>query len=406
MTHCRLSLVGQAVLVFVMVLAVGCGNTAKPVEEAEIVFYPPAPDLPRLQFLMSFSDADRWLKKDESSGVSSFTDFIIGTNKEEAEDTVFSRPYGLGVRDGKLYVCDVDSSRIHVVNMKDGTYSTLGKPKQLRKPVNITFGPNGLAYVCDMSLRKVAVFDSSDRFVKYLGQKNNCAPADLAILGDELIVIDAMNKEVQAWSMDGKFIARIARKGTLPGELAMPTNLAVSSDGRIFVADTAASIVNVYNRKGTYLRPVGSPGDRPGFFARPKGVAIDPSGILYVTDAHWEVIQMFSAEGGLLLFFGGPNPKKPSGMSLPAGVIIDKTALPLFQSYIDPDFNAEYLVFLANQHGPNKICVYAYGKSKTGKYIPIKHDPKATKAPPPKPGKKREVPKESGAGKTPQTPTS
>jgi len=339
-------------------LAAGCGE--KKTVAAESIYYPAAPDPPRLQFLMTFSHADHWV---ESS--SSFADFIVG--KREKPDTRIKTPYGIRAANGKLYICDLAGARVHVIDVAGKSYGVLGRRGQLKRPVHITIAPDGTKYVCDTSLRKVAVFNARDKFVKYLGDPRTCNPVDLAIYGDELIVADITGAEVEVWGLDGKFRRLLARKGQGPGELQMPTNVTVSPSGQIYVADTVASIINVYDIRGHYLRSVGAPGDRPGFFARPKGIAIDPKGIVYTTDAQWEMVQIFDPAGRLLLYFGGASPK-PEGMGMPAGITVDRTSLPAFQKYVDKDFRPEYLVFVTNQFGNNKIGVYAFGRSATAKY--------------------------------------
>jgi len=384
--------------VLALLLAVGCGPKVKPPEEDKI-FYPKAPDLPRLQFLTSFSNTGEWVNPAADKGGFNFTDFLLGTTdgSEEEFDVEIDMPYGLGVRDGKLYVCDVGIKVVHVIDMKNRTYKRLGDKRILKNPVNITFAPDGTAYVCDTGVSRVAVFDKEDKFVKYLGSARYCEPMDLAIRGDELIVANAKKRTIEAWGKDGVIHGELAKGGELPGQLMRPTNVAIAPDGNIFVCDTGSSIVNVYNREGTYLRSFGAPGDRPGFFARPKGIAIDDEGIVYVADAQWQNVQMFAPSGGFLLIFGGANNLR-GGMSIPACAVIDKTMLPLFKSYIDPDFQAEYLLFLSNQYGRNKVAVYAYGKSRTGKYIPVKHAPEATTAPAPKTGEDPKSPTSAPAG--------
>ena len=71
--------------------------------------------------------------------------------------------------------------------------------------------------------------------------------------------------------------------------------------------------------------------------------------------------------GRLLIYFGGASPK-PEGMGLPAGIAIDTTSLPYFQQFVSKDFQPEYLLFVANQFGPqHKIGVYAFGNSELAK---------------------------------------
>jgi sugar lactone lactonase YvrE len=309
---------------------------------------------------MSFSSAQGWAERR-----SSFADFIVG--QEASTEGEITAPYGLAARDGKVYICDLGNHTVHVVDMARKAYAKLGGSKLLQNPVNITIAADGTKYVCDTGLRKVVVFDAEDRFLRFLGDPAKCTPSALAVYGGELYVADVGGAEVEVWAMDGKLKRVIARKGTGPADLHMPTNIAIGPGGRVFVSDTVASTINVYDTKGDYLGSVGAPGDSPGFFARPKGIAIDPAGRIYAADAQWEIVQLFAPDGQLLLFFGGGGPD-PQGMGMPAGLAIDATSLPAFRSYVDKDFVPEYLLFVANQFGKHKIGVYAFGRSTKADY--------------------------------------
>ncbi|HDZ20987.1 hypothetical protein LCGC14_0254130 [marine sediment metagenome] len=369
------SITGRIIVLLALVFLVGCGEETPEISQA--IFYPPAPDLPRLQFLLSFSDLEQW-----SHRKSSFADFIVGSEVSSAGE--ITSPYGVAARNGKIYICDIARGRVHVIDVAAKTHGQLGDASNIRKPVNITIDTDGTKYVCDTMAERVVVFDADDQFVRFIDNGATCNPIDLVVDGDELIVADVADAEVEAWSRDGKFLRLIAKNGKGPGELRDPRNLAIDSKGRIFVSDTVASIINIYNRRGQFIGYIGAPGDRPGFFARPKGIAIDPDDIIYTADAQWEIVQLFEPEGRLLMFFGGAA-AGPEGMGMPAGLAIDTTSIDAFADYIDEDFEAEYLLFVANQFGKNKIGVYAFGKSKSATYPPmIKRT--ATKPPSPKSG--------------------
>jgi hypothetical protein len=169
---------------------------------------------------------------------------------------------------------------------------------------------------------------------------------------------------VEVWSKEGQRLRALSRHGQGPDELDRPTNLAIGPDRRIYVSDTMAQQVKIFDREGQYQGSIGKPGTTIGSFARPKGIAVDDQGHVYVSDAQWRVVQVFTSDDKLLTVISGMGGKAP-GVVLPAGLAIDKTSLKTFEKYIDPDFAAEYLVFLVNQHGRNKVSVYAYGKSKS-----------------------------------------
>ena len=344
-----------ALVAFSLAILTGCGPR-KPAEVLAPVFYPPSPDQPRLQFLVSFSEADRWAEHR-----SSFSDFILGRKKEM--DAEIRHPYGIAARGGRIYICDVGLHKVHVVDVVNKSYGVLGTPEQVANPVNITIGADGTKYVCDTRQGLIAVFDKDDRFVKHLGDPQRCVPSDVAIGEGKLFVADIANGEIEVWSEDGTPLATFSRKGCGHDELRMPTNLALGPNGHVFVVDTELATVKEFDQQGRYIKSIGEPGDRPGFFARPKGIAIDADGHIYVADAQGEIIQVFSPEGWLLLYFGGVQ-TGPAGMGLPAGVALDATSLGAFQQFVDKTFEPHYLLFVANQFGMNKIGVYAFGGPK------------------------------------------
>jgi hypothetical protein len=142
--------------------------------------------------------------------------------------------------------------------------------------------------------------------------------------------------------------------------LGAPANLWVEGE-KVYVSDLGAFSVRVFDRDGRYLRSIGSLGQGFGQFSRPKGVAVDRSGLVYVVDAASENVQVFDPEGRLLMFFGGPY-EGPGGMWLPAQVSISYADVDLFRSYVDPRFEAQYLILVTNQYGPDRVNVYAFVK--------------------------------------------
>jgi DNA-binding beta-propeller fold protein YncE len=332
----------------------GCVGGRPPVAEAPI-FYPATQ--PRVQFLTGFSDADAWAQRH-----SSFAQFIVGTPQTNGHEIV--SPYGLAVRDGRMYICDLGAHRVHVIDMAAKTYSALGTPQQVVNPVHVTIAPDGTKYVCDTDPKRkvVVVFDAQDRFVRDMTAPQGGSPIDLALWKDNLVVADVEGGRVQVWTRDGQFVRDIAGHGDGPADLHRPTNLAIGPDGLIFVTDTDLQVVKVYDQDGHFVRSIGQPGDRPGNFARPKGIAVDPEERVYVADAQWDVIQLFTAEGQILLNI----PEQPAeavrdALELPAGLTIDSSSLSFFKQFVAPDFVPEYLLFVANQFGRNRVGVYAFG---------------------------------------------
>ena len=104
----------------------------------------------------------------------------------------------------------------------------------------------------------------------------------------------------------------------------------------------------------------GRQGVGPGQFARPRGLAVDHEGHLYVVDAATQLVQLFDREGRLLMFFGNPSGSGPGVTSLPAGIAVDYDNVGYFEKFVAPGHKLDYVVFLTNQYGDQKISVYGF----------------------------------------------
>ncbi|MDD4889300.1 MAG: 6-bladed beta-propeller [Phycisphaerae bacterium] len=355
----------QRIALCLLALMVAAASGCKPLASttglqlpSERIYYPRLPDQPRYQFLASFSDTAAWAGKSETS----FSQFIAGTSKQESPKTKIVNPYGIAVGDGKLYICDIGVNAVHVVDFAGNRSYLLGSPKTLVRPGSITIAPDGTRYVCDIGLRKVAVFDSQDRFVKYLGDPERCAPADVAVYRDELYVVDAMGGRIEVWSKAGELKRTIAQAGRGPDQFQRPGSVAIDPDGLIYVTDVIGSAIKVFDQGGKMVRELATAGDTPGSLARPKGLRIDAAnGLVYVADPHFDTVQVFNFEGQVMLFIREQN-NLPQGMISPTWIAMDTSCLPYFKKYIASDFQVEYLLFVSNEFGKNKIGVYAFGK--------------------------------------------
>jgi hypothetical protein len=59
------------------------------------------------------------------------------------------------------------------------------------------------------------------------------------------------------------------------------------------------------------------------------------------------------------MFFGGKY-QEPGDMWLPAKVALDYDNLKYFEPYVHADFTLQYLIYVTNQYGPDKVSVYGY----------------------------------------------
>ncbi len=347
-------------------LVAGCAEVpqAKPAAAPQAVFYPPAPDLPRIQHLATYANA-----RDLATAHGGLADFLLGVDTKGQE---LMRPYGATLFGGKIYVADSRAPGLAIFDLVGRRFSVengsgLGR---MRRPINVTIDRDGTKYVTDTARNQILVYDRNDRFVNAFGSKDEFKPVDTAVSGERLYVVDIAHHEVQARDRrSGKLEFKFGNSEADDQRLFQPTNLAIGPEGDIYVVGTGNFRVLRYTREGKFVRTYGEPGQSPGTFARPKGIAIDRAGRLYVGDAAFQNVQVFDNSGRVLMVFGQP-PDGSEGLNLPTGVSIDYDNVALFRDRAAPGFAIEYLVLVVSQFGPNKVDVFGFGKMSGASYPP------------------------------------
>ena len=71
----------------------------------------------------------------------------------------------------------------------------------------------------------------------------------------------------------------------------------------------------------------GSRGSNQGQFGQPQDVAIDSQGYIYVTDGDNHRVQQFTPEGQFVSSFGGTEGSEPGQLYFPTGITLDDNDL-------------------------------------------------------------------------------
>lgn len=137
-------------------------------------------------------------------------------------------------------------------------------------------------------------------------------PGGLAIDNENrfLYVVDTGNNVVDVFDADTfKLLRKIGTPGkkhtlTDPGTFSLPTNVALDSDGNVYVVDTFNHRIEIFDADGNFISMFGKYSDAPGALERPKGIAIDCDGHIWVVDAVQDRVKVFDREGQLLIYFG------------------------------------------------------------------------------------------------------
>ena len=354
----------SACMLVVAVCAVlsGCGQAGPP-PVAEDLFYPPLPQRPRIQFLRALASAE-----DVEAPPTGLQQFIMGreTGAEAVASRTVLKPYGLVLKDGRLYVCDTGGSKTAVFDFKNRKYATLGQQGEhrLQKPVCVTVAPDGTTYVGDAMSGLIVVFDRNDRPLRALTVKGGITPCDVVWRAGRLYVADLKSSSILVLDpASGQVLRRIGQRGDKAGQLGWPTNIAFGPEpkGYLYVCDTLLARVQAFDAEGKLTRLIGERGLTIGKMVRPKGIALDREGRLYVADAATNSVQIYDPNGHLLLMLGRVGHDRGE-MDLPAKVYISYEGIEHFAGYSSPDFRIEYLIFVTNQYGPNKVNVYGFGE--------------------------------------------
>lgn len=341
----------------VLLTFAGCG-APKAAARKEPIFFPPPPDLPRIQFLTSFSGSV------EIEGEKGWQLFVSADASEEQARSLV-KPFGITGHGSKLYVADTLTGNIAVIDppIKRFTYlpgnTGAGRAK---KPVNLATDAVGNLYVADTERKEVLCYGPDGNFLRTFGKELDIKPVDVAVAGDDIFILDFSQSDIKILDRkSGRLRGTIGKQGSDPQEnLSLPTNMAITSGGALYVANVSSGRIIKLDRDGHFLGAFGKLGTGFGQFGRPRGIAVDDQSRVYVVDVEHQNVQLFDENLRLLMFFGG-NVGEAS-MNLPAGIFVSKEQLDFYQQYAAPGFQVEQVIFVTNQVGPNKIAVYGMGK--------------------------------------------
>ncbi|BBA71619.1 SBBP repeat-containing protein [Geobacter sulfurreducens] len=351
----------QAARLFLLCSLLWISGCAGKTGTAGKTFFPPPPNLPRLQYLMGIANSTDVEGKD-----SSFS--LFGGLAEQREKIRYIvKPYGITEAGGKLYVSDVGTAQIVVIDLPGKKFELLkgaAGPGKLTTPANVAVDKDGFIYVADAGRREVVVFTPEGDFLKAIGGDRDMKPVDVVVSGDRAFVLDIKSSDIKVFNVkSGQYLESFGTAGGPFERLAMPINLAMDSKGFLYATNGVSGRVLKFDRDGNLLLSFGQMGDGFGQFARPKGIAVDPTGLIHVVDGGHQNVQLFSDTGRLLLFYGDAGKESTASLNLPAGIAYSTANLEYFQKMADSSFKLDGVVFVTNQGGKaNKVAVYGYGK--------------------------------------------
>lgn len=309
----------------------GCAETPRRDAAVMDLVFPSPPDAPRYYFERSIYSSGDIAAKDRNSKLRQML-----TGEGDRGEGV-QKPYGVAVRNGRLYVGDSVGGSVKVFDIPARRFFSIGTDDQgaLLQPLGIDVDAAQNLYVVDARARAVSVYDAAGKFLRQFGgPKMFARPTGVGVTpdGERVYVVDTGGVErkeehrVRVFNgKTGEHRFDFGTRGSANGEFNLARDAAVAPDGRVYVVDTGNFRVQIFDRDGKFIKTFGAVGRQPGNFARPREIALDRQGRVYVSDAAFGNLQIFDAEGQLLMHIGDRSEQdRPARYMLPSGIAVDQ----------------------------------------------------------------------------------
>lgn len=155
-------------------------------------------------------------------------------------------------------------------------------------------------YVCDKW--QIIKFGLDGKFKQQFGMPGRGAGQmerpNGVVVGDDgtIYVSDSNNQRLQAYTAAGKMKWQVGKPGKGAGDFTerqfgLPRGIDIGPDGNIYMADTFHFTIQVYDKNGKQLAEMGERGVSDGKFNFPNDLAVRSDGVIYVCDRENNRIQ-------------------------------------------------------------------------------------------------------------------
>jgi len=183
-------------------------------------------------------------------------------------------------------------------------------------------------FCTDRGAHCVYQFDSLGNLMLTLGEPGKNGeegqpfnmPTDVAISsnGDIWVSDGYGNRRVHKFSPDGKLLLSWGRQGNQLGQFALPHSVRIDRYGRVWVCDRDNHRIQIFDDNGNYLKELNN-------LARPDTLFFDPrEDVVYIAELDYQV-SIYTLEGELINQWGGRKSSNKPGEFLgwPHGIWAD-----------------------------------------------------------------------------------
>lgn len=232
--------------------------------------------------------------------------------------------------DGSLFVVD-RTARIQHLSADGKMLADWTMPEfEKGKPTGLSVGPDGLLYVADTHYHRVMVFEADGTLVRQFGSFGEAPgqfiyPTDVAVTSDGVIYVTEYggNDRVTIFEPTGEVCGTFGSPGSGPEQFSRPAAIAIDEPrNRVYVADAVNHRISVFDPSGKLVDQWGKAGREPGMLRFPYDLCLLDDGSLLVCEFGNNRVQHFSAQGRLLGCWGGAG-RRPGQLAYPWGVVAD-----------------------------------------------------------------------------------
>jgi DNA-binding beta-propeller fold protein YncE len=219
----------------------------------------------------------------------------------QSGERVDGRPVTLAFdRSGRLLVVDQLATYVDVLDRRGRHVARLDVPAG--HPNAVAVGPDGAIYVGTATETAKIYRFRPDYAADGAWGEQGAAPGHLtnvgalAVLADGTVAVACAQTDlvVQLFSPAGQFLRGFGSHEVGEGNFSMPSGLAATADGRLWVIDEIRQTVQVFDAQGSFIATAGGRGAAAGEFAHPSSLTSDGGGLLAVADRELGLVQVFA----------------------------------------------------------------------------------------------------------------
>jgi DNA-binding beta-propeller fold protein YncE len=219
-----------------------------------------------------------------------------------AEYPNLAKPLGVALSPaGNLYVGVDGRHRVEVYDAAGFWITTIGR-STIRMPNDLAFDADGNLYVADSRSNRVWVFDRRGDLVRGIGEGELRFPVALDVSGAELYVADQGNYQIKVFDLEGNLLRALGgpvTQGSLGykwrGKFVRLEAVAVDAAGRLHALDSHQGLIEVLDAaSGAFLTSYGEKGTGPGQLSLPMDIAVNSAGEAAVGDADNQRIEILA----------------------------------------------------------------------------------------------------------------